>query len=77
MLGEVAGRFAFRGEMAFSNTRARRNPLVARVDKFFEFGIGDDPFRQIAAGTGDAGVDQRSIPQQLRLKTQTRRIAAD
>jgi hypothetical protein len=63
MFGEIAGRLAIGSQMALTDARARHDPLVAGFDELFEIGIGDDPFRQIAAGTGDAGVDQSSIPQ--------------
>jgi hypothetical protein len=44
--------------VTLANTAARRDPLVGGVDEFFQLGIGDDAFRQKAAGARDACVDQ-------------------
>jgi hypothetical protein len=51
---EVAGRFAIRRAAALADAGARGDPLVAGVDELLEVGVGDDFFRQIAAGAGDA-----------------------
>jgi hypothetical protein len=39
---------------ALADARARGDPLVGGVDDLFEIGVGDDFFRQITAGAGDA-----------------------
>jgi hypothetical protein len=51
---EIAGRLAVGGAAALADARARGDPLVRRVDGLFEIGVGDDLFRQVAAGAGDA-----------------------
>ena len=40
MLRQVGGRLAFRGYVALCDPGARANPFIARVDEFFEIGIG-------------------------------------
>jgi hypothetical protein len=52
--GEVARGFAVGRAPALADARARRDPFVGGFDDLFEIGVGDDLFRQIAAGTGDA-----------------------
>jgi hypothetical protein len=44
--------------MALADAAARGDPLVGGIDEFFQFGIGDDAFRQKTAGARDACVDQ-------------------
>jgi hypothetical protein len=39
---------------ALTDARARSDPFVRRFDDLLEIGVGDDLFRQIAAGAGDA-----------------------
>jgi hypothetical protein len=51
---QIAGGFTVGGATALADARARRDPLVGRIDGFFEIGVGDDFFRQVAAGAGDA-----------------------
>jgi hypothetical protein len=51
---EVARGLAIGGAAALTDARARRDPLVRRFNDLFEIGVGDDLFRQIAAGAGDA-----------------------
>jgi hypothetical protein len=51
---EVARGLAVRGAAALADARARGDPLVAGVDELLEIGVGDDLFRQVAAGAGDA-----------------------
>jgi len=51
---EVARGLAVRGAAALADAGARGDPLVARVDELLEIGVGDDLFRQVAAGAGDA-----------------------
>lgn len=45
--GKVRGGFAFGGEMAPLDARARPDPFVGRVKRGFELGILDDPFGQV------------------------------
>jgi len=52
--GQIAGGFAIGGAAALADAGARRDPFVAGVDELFEVGVGDDFFRQVAAGAGDA-----------------------
>jgi hypothetical protein len=52
--GQVAGGLAVGGAAALADAGARGNPFVGGVDDFFEIGVGDDLFRQVAAGAGDA-----------------------
>ncbi len=52
--GQIAGGFAVCGAAPLADAGARGDPLVAGVDEFLEVGVGDDFFRQIAAGAGDA-----------------------
>jgi hypothetical protein len=51
---EIAGRLAVGGAAALADAGARGDPLVGGVDELLEIGVGDDPFRQVAAGAGDA-----------------------
>jgi len=51
---EIARGLAVRRAPALADARARRDPLVGGFDDFFEIGVGDDFFRQVAAGAGDA-----------------------
>jgi len=53
-LGQVARGLAFRRDVTLADAGARRDPLVAGFDELLQLGIGDDPFRQEAAGPGDA-----------------------
>ena len=48
---------AFGGDMAFADAGAGDDPLVAGVDQLGHVLVGQHPFRQVAAGAGDAGVD--------------------
>jgi hypothetical protein len=59
---EIAGRFAVGGAAPLADAGPRGDPLVGRVDDFLEIGVGDDLFRQVAAGAGDARVDQKVLP---------------
>jgi len=40
--------------MPLADTAARSDPLVGSVDEFLQIGVGQYPFRQETAGTGDA-----------------------
>jgi hypothetical protein len=51
-----------RGNVALANARARDDPLIARVDEFFQIGVGKYLFRQETASTGNACVDQNLSP---------------
>jgi hypothetical protein len=51
---EVARGLAVGGAAALADARARRDPLVGGLDGLLEIGVGDDFFRQVAAGAGDA-----------------------
>jgi hypothetical protein len=51
---EIARRLAIGRAAALADARARCDPFVGGLDDFFEIGVGDDFFRQIAAGAGDA-----------------------
>jgi hypothetical protein len=51
---EIAGRLAVGGAAALADAGARGDPLVGGVDELLEIGVGDDLFRQVAAGAGDA-----------------------
>jgi len=51
---EIARGLAVRCAAALADARARCDPLVGGFDDFFEIGVGDDFFRQVAAGAGDA-----------------------
>jgi hypothetical protein len=51
---EITRGLAIGRATALADARARRDPLVRRFDDLFEIGVGDDLFRQIAAGAGDA-----------------------
>jgi hypothetical protein len=51
---EVAGGFAIGSHAPFADAGARGDPFVGGIDEFLEIGVGDDFFRQIAAGAGDA-----------------------
>jgi len=48
--------------MPLADAAARRDPLVGRIDKFFQIRVGQDAFRQKTAGAGDACVDQGLSP---------------
>jgi hypothetical protein len=52
--GQIAGGFAIGGATALADAGARRDPFVAGVDELLEVGVGDDFFRQVATGAGDA-----------------------
>ena len=49
----VAGVFIFRGDAAFFDAGARRDPLVVGVDHLREVGVGQNFFRHVAAGADD------------------------
>jgi len=51
---EIARGFAVGGAAALADARSRGDPLVRRFDDLLEIGVGDDFFRQVAAGAGDA-----------------------
>jgi hypothetical protein len=51
---EIARRLAVGRAPALADARARRDPLVGGFDDLLEIGVGDDFFRQVAAGAGDA-----------------------
>jgi len=51
---EIARRFAVGRAPTLADARTRGNPFVGRLDEFLEIGVGDDLFRQVAAGAGDA-----------------------
>ena len=55
VVGQVAGGLAFGGDVALADAGARGDPLVAGVDELREVVVGQHLFRQVAAGTGDAG----------------------
>jgi len=52
--GKIAGRLAVGGAPALADARTRGDPFVGGFDDLLEIGVGDDLFRQIAAGAGDA-----------------------
>jgi len=54
MEGEIASRFPIGSLASLADTGARTNPLITGLDKFFEILVGDDLFRQIAAGACNA-----------------------
>jgi len=51
---KIARGLAIGRAAALTDASARRDPFVGRFDDLFEIGVGDDLFRQIAAGAGDA-----------------------
>jgi hypothetical protein len=51
---EIAGGLAVGRAAPLADAGARGNPFVGRLDEFLEIGVGDDLFRQVAAGAGDA-----------------------
>jgi hypothetical protein len=51
---EIARRLPVGGAATLADARARGDPLVGRFDDLLEIGVGDDLFRQVAAGAGDA-----------------------
>jgi hypothetical protein len=51
---KIARGLAVGGAAALADARARGDPLVGGLDDLFEVGVGDDFFRQVAAGAGDA-----------------------
>jgi hypothetical protein len=51
---QVARGFPVRGPAPLADAGARGDPLVGGVDELFQIGVGDDLFRQVAAGAGDA-----------------------
>jgi len=53
-VGEIACSLAVGRDMTLADATARDNPLVAGVDQFFQIRVGDDPFRQKTAGSGNA-----------------------
>jgi hypothetical protein len=51
------------GDVPLPDTGSTGDPLVIGIDEFFQLCIGDDAFRQEAAGADDARVSQSRIPQ--------------
>jgi hypothetical protein len=51
---KITGRLAVGSLAALAYPRARANPLVTGLDELLEILIGNDLFRQIAAGARDA-----------------------
>ena len=54
MEGEIARGFTIRSLASLTDTRARADPFVTGLDELLEILVGDDVFRQIAAGACDA-----------------------
>src|SRR5439155_10391100 len=52
--GHVRGEFVVGGQSPFLDVRAGGDPLVGRLDHFFQFGVGQDSFRHVGAD-GDDG----------------------
>jgi len=52
--GQIASGLAIGRAAALADAGARGDPLVSGFDDLLEIGVGDDFFRQIAAGAGDA-----------------------
>src|SRR5205085_935031 len=59
---EVAGRLAFRRDVALLDPGPLLDPFVRRVDEFRQVGIGQHLLRQIAAGARDTRIDQGRSP---------------
>jgi len=51
---EIARGLAIGRATTLADARARGDPLVGRFDDLLEIGVGDDLFRQVAAGAGNA-----------------------
>jgi len=60
--GEVAGGLAFGGDVPLADAGARGDPFVAGFDELLEVRVGQDLFRQLAAGPGDARVSGLGHP---------------
>jgi len=54
MEGEVARRFPVRRKAPLADAGPRGDPFVTGLDPLLEVGVGDDRFRQVAAGADDA-----------------------
>jgi len=52
--GQIARRLAVGGDASLADAGARNDPLVTGLDALLEILVGDDLFRQIAAGAEDA-----------------------
>ena len=57
VVGEVRGGLALGGDVALADAGAGDDPLVAGVHELGQVGVGQHLLRQVAAGTGDAGMD--------------------
>ena len=51
--GHVAGMFTLGGDSALLDSGAGGDPVVARLDDFFEIGVGEHPLGHVAAGAND------------------------
>ncbi len=56
LLGKITGGLAIRGQVPPLDARARGDPLLGGVHHRLELAIGQDSFRQVAAGAGNAGI---------------------
>jgi hypothetical protein len=54
MFREIGRGLAWHHHVAALYARARTDPLIAGVDQLREICVGQDLFRQITAGAGDA-----------------------
>src|SRR5690606_2684810 len=54
--GQVAGGFALGGDVPLADAGPGGDPLVAGVDELRQVVVGQHLFRQVAAGTRDAGI---------------------
>src|SRR5262249_54732159 len=68
---EVAGGLRFVRDVALADARSLADPFVARIELLRQVVVGDDPRRQIAAGPGDARMDQARAPAMRSLMRRT------
>ena len=54
LFGQVGRGLAVGGDVPALDPGARADPFVAGVDQLLEVGVGQDLFRQVAPGAGDA-----------------------
>jgi len=67
----------FGSDVALPNTGTRRDPVVGGIDELLDVRIGQDAFRQKAAGTRYARVNQSCIPDLERSKKPSRASRAE
>jgi len=54
---QIAGSFVFGRDMAFANAGAGDDPIVGGIHHLRQIVVGQNFFRQITAGAGDAGIN--------------------